>query len=511
MKKIIYIFLVVLMLAAILCGCQQDATADAQGCQHTNQEVVGVITATCTAKGYSGDTKCTDCGAVVKNGDEVAMLEHQIVTEGAVPATCLTSGKSGVGTCTVCNAVVFEDTEVPPTGHTETTVNAVEATCTAKGYSGDVVCGVCNERIRTGEEVPQAEHNTMLEGFLAATCSAEGYSGDEVCKDCNTVISKGTVTSAAHNPVTKGYKAATCTTEGATGETSCSDCGKILENNTKIPKTAHNVSIKGKKSATCTSTGYTGDEVCTVCGVTVKTGTSIAKKEHNPVTKNAKAASCVDGYSGDVYCSYCNMKISDGYVLPATQEHETCLMNRVHATTEREGYSGDIVCEVCKTVTEYGHVTDKLPIQPDYEHFPELEAEMLELFNNARAEQGVHVLQWDSVVHAAAYNRVREYVWWLENQPHPWPHHRPDGSPFDTALYDVGVSYTHKAENLTGGLTLEDMFMGWMNSTLGHREAILNSDFTYVSICIIRVENIYYAVAIFHNNVPSPLPLYMQK
>lgn len=458
MRKYLNCIWVILLLAAVLTACGKKE------CSHKNQETVGAVPATCTAKGYTGETKCLDCGEVIQAGSEVAVLEHKAVVEGAVPATCLEGGKTGVSVCELCKAVLHENTDIPATGHTNNVVNKTDATCTEDGYSGDTVCSTCN-----------------------------------------AVIEKGSVVPAAHNPVTKGYKAATCTSEGATGDTSCADCGKVLESNKTIAKTAHTVTLKNKKEATCTSSGYSGDEYCSVCGEKLKTGSTVAKLEHNPTTKNAKAATCGEaGYSGDIYCSYCKVTISTGYVLPALGEHKLTRMHFVPASTTKEGYSGDLTCMLCNTVFEKGHVTAKLPILPEYTCYTEMEQNIFKEFNEIRAEHGLGSLQYDSTLQPAVYNRVREYIYMYvqgNNANNFGPHQRPDGANFTVAMAELGFRYSLAGEIIAGSFS-GDLVATWMRSE-PHKASILDSRFSHVAVSVVYYEDMYYSVAIFHNNTSS--------
>lgn len=72
-----------------------DFTAAIDLDNHTGStELVGKTDATCTENGYTGDTVCTDCGAVITEGTTLAMLEHQYNSIAKVPATCTTGGYS---------------------------------------------------------------------------------------------------------------------------------------------------------------------------------------------------------------------------------------------------------------------------------------------------------------------------------------------------------------------------------------------------------------------------------
>ena len=191
-----------------------------------------------------------------------------------------------------------------------------------------------------------------------------------------------------------------------------------------------NTTIKNAVSATCLSTGYTGDTYCVSCGVKISEGTTTAKGSHSwgewvinveagtktrtciyncgasqtgtvtttcthatRVTKNAVDPTCTQpGYSGDVYCSSCNAKLSTGTTLSATghswsdwyentsageksRECQTCgeteyerieiptcthssteIKNATSATCGSAGYTGDTYCKTCGDKLSTGSV-----------------------------------------------------------------------------------------------------------------------------------------------------------
>lgn len=57
-------------------------------CTHANTTLTGVVAATCTSTGYTGDEVCDDCGAKVTTGSTTAKIDHNYVS----------------GTCTMCGA-----------------------------------------------------------------------------------------------------------------------------------------------------------------------------------------------------------------------------------------------------------------------------------------------------------------------------------------------------------------------------------------------------------------------
>lgn len=91
--------------------------------------------ATCTEKGWSGATKCPDCGAAVAAGEETPAAGHKYGDwETVTPATCTTAG-SRKHVCSVCNNE--ETGTIEATGH---------------NYGEDGVCTVCGANENGGSE-----------------------------------------------------------------------------------------------------------------------------------------------------------------------------------------------------------------------------------------------------------------------------------------------------------------------------------------------------------------------
>ena len=88
----------------------------ALGYTHENTELVGAKDATCTEDGYTGDLYCTDCGALIKQGEVI-----------------------------------------PAAGHTPELRNQKNATYAEEGYTGDLYCAVCDALLEKGEVIPVKE------------------------------------------------------------------------------------------------------------------------------------------------------------------------------------------------------------------------------------------------------------------------------------------------------------------------------------------------------------------
>lgn len=73
------------------------------------------------------------------------------------------------------------------------------------------------------------------------------------------------------------------------------------------------------------------------------------------VIKDRTLADCEQGgYTGDVYCGFCNEKISDGEEIEARGHSDAVLDESTvkEATCTETGYSGDKICPVCDKVLD---------------------------------------------------------------------------------------------------------------------------------------------------------------
>lgn len=139
---------------------------------HAVTEIRNTRSATCTEAGYTGDTCCADCGALLARG---------IV--------------------------------VPATGHTGGT-----ATCTKKA-----VCGICNREY--GEPDAANHTHTEIRNVKAATCTEDGYTGNTCCKECGTLIMRGAVKKAEGHRYTEYITKQPTAAEEGVRTYSCSVCG----------------------------------------------------------------------------------------------------------------------------------------------------------------------------------------------------------------------------------------------------------------------------------------------
>lgn len=128
--------------------------------------------ATCTDEGRYVIT-CTVCG--YQRYTPIFVKDH---TEESIPgyaASCdepgLTEGKK----CTVCGKITVEQEEIPAE-HTAEEVPGRAPTCTVPGLTPGYVCSVCGEVLTAQTELPLAAHN-YVDGKCECGVYAEDYTG----------------------------------------------------------------------------------------------------------------------------------------------------------------------------------------------------------------------------------------------------------------------------------------------------------------------------------------------
>ena len=224
-------------------------------CKHTNTSIINAKDATCSEKGYTGDTYCNDCETVIETGKVTSKNASNHVggteVKGVKEATCSAKGYTGDTHCKGCGVVVVKGSETAknPSNHVGgTEVKSVkEATCSEKGYTGDTHCKGCGEIITKGSETAKDSSNhvggTEVRNAKDATCSEKGYTGDTHCKGCGEKLEDGRETDTVSH---KGGKA-TCTKKAV-----CDSCGNEYG---EVDANAHKFSYKTITEPTCTEKG----------------------------------------------------------------------------------------------------------------------------------------------------------------------------------------------------------------------------------------------------------------
>ena len=153
-------------------------TIQTQECTHDNTYVRNKKDATCTEAGYTGDTVCTNCGKVTVKGTVIPAKGHNwssgvctvcganqpidcnhsnTTVQGAKDATCTEKGYTGDSYCTVCGEEVEKGNDIPAVGHSWDAGKVTKAaTATEKGVM-TYTCTKCSNT-RT-EEIPATGGN----------------------------------------------------------------------------------------------------------------------------------------------------------------------------------------------------------------------------------------------------------------------------------------------------------------------------------------------------------------
>ena len=219
---------------------------------HTgNEEIRGAAEATCTQDGYTGDTYCKDCDALLSSGTVIPAAGH---TGGT--ATCKDSA-----VCEVCHKPYGEKDAANHVGGTEVR-GAAEAACTQDGYTGDTYCKGCDALLSSGTAIPAAgEHTggtpTCLRRAKCEVCG-ERYGDIDRSNHADGCVPEWTVTETEH---TQKY----------------SRCGKLL-----TETGAHTFGDWTVTQEPTESEEGEQERVCTVCGCTETEAIPVAEAKATP-------------------------------------------------------------------------------------------------------------------------------------------------------------------------------------------------------------------------------------
>ena len=176
-----------------------------------NTYLVGEKEATCTEKGYTGDTYCSDCNTKLQDGTEIAMLAH---TE----SDWMTDDSEHWKECTVCH----NDIDGTRGAHNkDLTVPGQAPTCTEPGFSEAKKCSVCDKIVEASNQVPATGHSMTFTDAKAATCTEYGNSAYYYCSNCSKYFSDGAgnneiaANSWVINKLPHNYQNGYCTVCGA--------------------------------------------------------------------------------------------------------------------------------------------------------------------------------------------------------------------------------------------------------------------------------------------------------
>ena len=299
-------------------------------------ETIPAKEATCTEMGHTEGKKCSVCGEIIVEPEDIPATGHTEEVMEAKDATCTEDGLTEGVKCSVCGTILQAQQGIPATGHTEEIIESKEATCTEDGMTEGKKCSVCGEILTAQEVIPALGHDYGEDG-ICTRCGEADPDADE----CSV---KG------HTEVVIEGKEATCTEDGLTEGKKCSVCGEILEAQEVIPAKGHTEEVIEGKEATCTEDGLTEGKKCSVCGTILQAQQGIPATGHTEEVIEGKEATCTeDGLTEGKKCSVCGDILQAQQGIPATGH--TYATTTTKATTSKDGsiVKKCTVCEKTKT------------------------------------------------------------------------------------------------------------------------------------------------------------------
>ena len=387
-----------------ICEVCKIEYGDVDATNHKHTEVRGAKDATCCEKGYTGDTYCTDCNALISSGAEIPATGNHTDVDGKWESdgenhwhTCyfetkfdVTAHTGGEATCVnkaICEVCKIEYGDVDATNHKHTEIRgATDPTCCEAGYTGDKWCTDCNTKIESGSEISSTGNHTDVDGkwesdgtnhwhtcYFGTKFDITAHNGGEAtckspaeCSECGH--SYGPLDANNHKGTTylKNQKEATCFEEGYTGDTYCSDCNEKIADGQSIAKNAHNPASVWTTNEhdhwkECQTVGcgnvidkaaHSGGEatcvskaVCEVCKAQYG-DVDATNHKHTEIRDARPATEQEKGYTGDTWCIDCNKKITTGSEI-AMLEHKLTLVEAKDATVTEQGNIKYYYCENC--------------------------------------------------------------------------------------------------------------------------------------------------------------------
>lgn len=125
----------------------------------------------------------------------------------------------------------------------------------------------------------------------------------------------------------------------------------------------------------------------------------------------------------------------------------------------------------------------------DENRLKEYREEVIKLVNQERKRHGLNELKKEDKLMKCAQTRAKEQV-------KREGHQRPNGESYETIIGDEGMGLGNNymiGENIANGQeTPQEVVRGWLNSK-GHRENILNKDYSYIGVGVyMRKERLYW-------------------
>lgn len=240
---------------------------------HVHTEVRDAEDATCTEKGYTGDTYCIDCDKRVSRGKKTNALGHDYKDVAKVPATCVTEGTAATQQCKRCDYIVpAQSLPIDPNNHANIVKDvAVAPTCTETGLTEGSHCGDCNKILIAQEVVSSTNHTEVIDPAVAATCTETGLTEGSHCSVCNKILVAQKTVSALNHSFTNyiSNDDATCTEDG-TKTAKCDRCDVTDTQSDEGSAKGHTSVVDAAVAPTYSSVGLTEGSHCADCGLVFK-------------------------------------------------------------------------------------------------------------------------------------------------------------------------------------------------------------------------------------------------
>ena len=208
-----------------------------------------------------------------------------------------------------------------------------------------------------------------------------------------------------------------------------------------------------------------------------------------PGMNKAEAASPVEVQS-KVYVHHAGQKLDQQQVNELVQKYMTNLKGNQYSNQTIQ----QLVNNLQKQLNEQGAQAEKQPAQKPVQQKPAqaekpqattpvssavsaFEQQVVELTNQERAKNGLPALKLDVELSKVARDKSKD----MQTKNY-FSHTSPTyGSPFDM-MKTYGISYKSAGENIAmGQRSPEEVVQAWMNSQ-GHRENIMNPNFTHIGV-----------------------------
>ena len=240
---------------------------------HVHTEVRDAEDATCTEKGYTGDTYCIDCDKRVSRGKKTNALGHDYKDVAEVPATCVTEGTAATQQCKRCDYIVpAQSLPIDPNNHANIVKDvAVAPTCTETGLTEGSHCGDCNKILIAQEVVSSTNHTEVIDPAVAATCTETDLTEGSHCSVCNKILVAQKTVSALNHSFTNyiSNDDATCTEDG-TKTAKCDRCDVTDTQSDEGSAKGHTSVVDAAVAPTYSSVGLTEGSHCADCGLVFK-------------------------------------------------------------------------------------------------------------------------------------------------------------------------------------------------------------------------------------------------